>query len=1396
MAKVESQPPRFPGAPRTQTRPRAMVSPGYLLPLATAALVGACFLVYYLTYVQQHREYLLNRDYRVLATMGEQMSETLANQTAVLTSYVNSFEYGGFDETLPREHVHTDLLEPGQPKKTIKLENDLIQVGNVSTDPTVWTSISIHSFAPRLNHVLIRHYASRFTKRVNPALIRRDGEWSFQLAALDKDEDHEASGTISLQDLSLSFSSSIAEGTFDDVLIAVDDRNYDHQIVYQKQRIGPHFSSLADLVKNAVLATAAPGAADKDGSPSPDSGGSAPKGSGQVIETELAGVPYMVFLEPVTVDLNPNQDGRGQVTTRLTMVGLVPSRTFRWQSLAISYRAVILFSSVFLLLCLITPILKIRFLNERGRLLRREIVLLPLLFATIAGALTSICLQTIYFNLRHDDTDVELGNLSGQMQTSINSEITHMRDQLVAACREIAGDDSDGLSSPHYVIRRNILKTPPEGLQPLLPEPAYPYFNNIFWTDSNGIQIVKWSATSVYTPLIDVSRLPFFRNLDTDNHYFFLGKDKPFRFDSVLPPNQDSYVGVLGMRMSDCPSEQSVQFKGMYMFLTAPPMSLIDPILPVGAGFALVDDTGLVLFHSDKYRNNRENILEETSYNRELTASLYGHSNQDNFSLDYRGHEVRARVVPVSGINQSPWSLIVFKDMQYSQTYALEVLTMSGALLFGYIGLPALIVFLFYMFVRMPYVPDWLWPSRAAWRIYRFQIVAASVMLALSVALTFWRPIEESLYAAVACGYVTLIIIFASALHGKPPSAARTVFQRICGVIAMGLVAFAVWKRWWWSAVPIGLVLFPFAWVLRSRRYLAVARGRFSGRSYRSLYGIRALILLSVVGILPPLSFFRNSMRLEDRLQIRVAQLQAARDWNSRERKIETEVRDVPALGAYRCSVEWDSYLGSYFTTEAHRQGYQRSDPSSDLDEGFLRFAHFLYHSYNNIGAEAIGVIKNPALPESVFLQGSPSAIPEWEWEWVPKGATPSGRARLRVHEGADDSNVCAAGQPDLVVSSIVPPEPVSVSAISNVVTWLIVTAVMTLLFRSVRKIFLFDLEEPLQQSGEKVQAALKGPGNVLVLTASKQDWRPELAGDGASRIDVRALSADPAWGERFDASSLPAEGRAVVESFDWELGSADSDRQRLILMERLTAHVRNATIVSAVDPLPFLVDHPGSGTAANAGGWAAVLGAFRRINLGHRTVWAHGEKIKKQSRELWRECSVQPELYPVAEDLWRAWNSHRPMEPEQLVAEVGERAAEYYHLVWRSCTQEECFLLTGLARDGMVNPNNVASLRQLLRRKLVVRAPQFRIMNESFRRFAIAQAAPMQQEWDAEAAGSGWGKARGPFATALVMVGLFLLSTQQQFLQTSAGLLTIAGGSVGALLKLIGVAQGRSSNR
>ena len=1381
-----------PVTPGAQKRAKATLASRYLIPLATAMLVGVCFVIYYLTYVQQHREYLLNRNYRVLATLGEQMTETLANQTATLTSYVDAFEGGEFTDTMGQKE--TIERTRGGNDRTIRREDELAKNKFEMRE-------EIRSFAPRLSHIRIDYFKDG-KPPVNPDLVHRDGQWGFQLAAVDNDHDHQASAIISMQDLSLSFSPSIMD-TFDDVLIAGENG----RIIFQKQRIGPHYSQLSDLIKTAAPTGASQSGPDKDQKADDSSSGASGPASEHLIEMDLAGVPYIIFLEPVTVNLNPRSGAEARQARRFMLSGLVPSRRFQWQSLAISYRSVIFLSSVFLLLCLCTPVIKILFLNERERLRLREVVLLPMLFATLAGALTSICLQTTYFNFRHDDTDTELGQLAKQMQDNIKLEIHAMHRQLLAACGE--ADFQEDWRHPQQVIRKNVLQSEFRDSSESHSVAPYPYFGSIFLTDGQGRQKVKWSPMKVATPLVDVSRLEFFRHLESENHYFFLEESEPFRLDSVLPPNQDNYVGVIGMRLSDCPG-YAPDGKG-FAFLSAPLLSLIDPKLPLGFGFALVDGVGNVLFHSDKYRNNRENFLVETRNDAELTASIYGHSNQDSFSVDYRGSEVRARVVPVPGINQSSWSLIVYKDVLYAQTYDLEIITMSGTLLFAYLAVPALIVFFFYLLARPTYVPEWLWPSTSAARIYRFQIEIATAMLLFSAALSFTRPVEESLYAAAAAGYVTLIMVSWSALYGKPPSRGRTIFGFICGLAAISIVAFPIWLRWWWC-VPIGLVLLPFILAVRGRRHLVAARWRFPQLSYRHLYNIRAFVLLTVVGILPSLSFFRNSMILEDYLHIRAAQLHAATAWNERERTIERLDKEVPESSAIlvwagadgelanRCRAAWDFYLSSYFETEAAREPHSDAPPqrSDYFDAGFLRFAHSLHHSYNNIGAEALGVLRNPALPENVYVPGSP----EWEWDWDQRDERP---LKLRLHDGADQSNTCAADYPgaplkrDLVISSAPPSNRISAAYLF---TWLAVTVAMSSLFWLVTKrIFLFDLVEPLSHSPEELREILKGAGNVLVLPAPRNAWSPELAGANAVRIDVRDLAAGADWGERLDLAGLPAEAPVIIENFDWELSYPRSNRQRLMLMEWLIADSRKVIAVSAVDPSPFIIDHcspeGGPETESDAARWAAVLGAFKRVNLGHQLPWDLDTQTKEGLPVLWQECSAQPELYRVGADLWHSHNPHQPLQPEQVVSEVGESAAQYYYLEWRSCTQEECFLLTGLARDGMVNPKNVASLRQLLRRRLVVKKPQFRMMNESFRRFVLAQASlSMRETWEAEAAGSGWGKARGPFATVVVLVGLFLLATQQQFLQTSAGVLTAAGGGLAALLKLVGMVQGKNADQ
>ena len=56
--------------------------------------------------------------------------------------------------------------------------------------------------------------------------------------------------------------------------------------------------------------------------------------------------------------------------------------------------------------------------------------------------------------------------------------------------------------------------------------------------------------------------------------------------------------------------------------VTIPMMSLVSPVIAGGFEFAVIEDDGDVMFHSDPQRNTHENLFEETDQNRRLRAAV------------------------------------------------------------------------------------------------------------------------------------------------------------------------------------------------------------------------------------------------------------------------------------------------------------------------------------------------------------------------------------------------------------------------------------------------------------------------------------------------------------------------------------------------------------------------------------------------------------------------------------------------------------------------------------------------------------------------------------------------------------------------------------------------------
>ena len=284
--------------------------------------------------------------------------------------------------------------------------------------------------------------------------------------------------------------------------------------------------------------------------------------------------------------------------------------------------------------------------------------------------------------------------------------------------------------------------------------------NNAFWTDDDGDQIVKWSTTGFVTPLIDLSKVSVFV---APRLTYLDGTGPPFHFNSILPPNKFQYLAAMTMGTQECnPALKHTNIRGNILdgaaSVTGQPFSLIDPILPLGYGFALVDDTGLVLFHSDKTKNGRENFREESDWSKELYAGTFGHSSQHSLRINYLGKDCRALMVPIPGVTQAPWSLIVFTDLTPERTVALQTMTMAATLLLSILALPALLVAIWCLVRRPQFAPEWLWPNQHRMASYLYQICLYTLLIVAFLMLGFRGPIEQIVVACAAVPYSAMLL--------------------------------------------------------------------------------------------------------------------------------------------------------------------------------------------------------------------------------------------------------------------------------------------------------------------------------------------------------------------------------------------------------------------------------------------------------------------------------------------------------------------------------------------------------------------------------------------------------------------------------------------------------------
>jgi hypothetical protein len=193
--------------------------------------------------------------------------------------------------------------------------------------------------------------------------------------------------------------------------------------------------------------------------------------------------------------------------------------------------------------------------------------------------------------------------------------------------------------------------------------------------------------------------------------------------------------------------------------LTCQLIHLYAAVPPPGVEFAIIDEQGHVVFHSDPERNDQENFFVETDNSRRLRAAVLARR-AALVEARYWGEEntIYARPLMNSGL-----TLLTFRSHRLLQAANAESVLMTVlCLLFN--SSPYLLVLLALVLLAPAYRAPWLWPNRRYEAQYRHlaEVFVATIATTL-VSTQFLEPplLLYVIFAAPLKGIVSAYLVMA-----------------------------------------------------------------------------------------------------------------------------------------------------------------------------------------------------------------------------------------------------------------------------------------------------------------------------------------------------------------------------------------------------------------------------------------------------------------------------------------------------------------------------------------------------------------------------------------------------------------------------------------------------------
>lgn len=1373
-----------------------------LVGFATVTLVAGAAVLYLVFYVNDRRETLIERNFRVLAQIAENIETKVESIPRIsLNTFSKELEAQNKkvqqQQRQDREQQERLLAARRREAEKTRQQQEQEQMNQQARMSLKQSTYNTSKSAP------VREVRAEPGPRAVPATTQREASFTKALAAL-----HEDSVKVSIHSTGFLSRYRFKDDQEHPRSFQITENFEDFLRPLLRKDVFEHYV-LTDSSGEVLYSTGHMGVLNFDIQHWQDSrdyqaGQEGSKTRNAWINTftdmRIGGNEYKVFSHPFKLL-------RGE---KLMLIGLVPDEDFEQNTVHVSTFKLILFTVIFVVLLLSYPFLKLVFISPTERLGIWDISNATMALF-VATALSSVLILDVFRYNYYRDTTVRQGlqQVSNSIENSFDTELQStirkikMYDSLQARLMGMnsrepvdittnTAGDSLKISASTREAGKNALpemqamiNAPPadsgsemEGLRNLLHED----FLNIAWMNPQGQQVSKWTPEAANTRKISVADRSYFTEVRDHRMWSLQMADTSTNFflSSIISHNTGDLLAAISVP-SNIPGYPVVT-------LTRQLYSLHKPSLSMGYNYAVVDADGKVLFHSDGSLNLQENLLDELTEGEKLEALLLSRSSA-NFSSYYHGNEYLFHIEP---LNKWPVYLITYFDESYLLAANSEILTFSLISLTAF-ALEVLLILAFLVYYDSSgsklnyrlFRLNWLLPSHVNRQRYIVALWLNVALGAVFIAFTIWNYHHG--------GNVYLLVLFmlmlmpVLSLGGTYLTLVRSFHSPAKFWLWLGFFSFlllGVTAIAWFQNVEMNIfLLYMAAGLVAILLAYLVSRRKFKQpwvkMSYHNAYRMMFLSLLLLWTQAMVFCSFKIAHDTEFLLYNRLVQLDLAekfeKDFSSRSLPpMKISLNELPS---YHLSHLVDACLMTDTILDRQLIG-----GNGNMQPEFMDLYLRIRPSYNSPTAQTLHLGDNSGL--------------RGKWFWNKPG-----KYALEFYY--------QAGNNLLNVNSRIYPYQLPVLLDNQPLVFIVAVFLLLLVLYRILD-FLYRRVVIANTVAMQKMVSLSSfienePGSGLVPDYLCYVGLPHSGKTGA--LD-ELRNSYPGQVEIFDlasllhtpVSSLGLKQRTrlvILDHFEYGLHLPDLNATKLELVESLQQQGRlGIIIVSSVQPLDVILGNP---DVFDKQRWIRALGIFKKTFYDLNTRIKRNKKLSlyelhdlEPGELLDRECdslAFLRKLKPALQKKLSAPHARQLVSNDELLIKIQNLADFYYYSIWETCTGEEKYLLYDMAQDGMVNTRNIRVINSLLNKGLLHHDGVLKIINYSFRNFILTTVNPEEalKMERATRQDSTWKKMRMPIIMVLLLLAIFLFYTQREILDNFTALLTAVGGIVLALLRFSG---------